>query len=70
MNYSQRQIYHDASMVIFTSILSPILVSMHAGYFREQIKNKNRVKTQTILIVLIAQNMSIFNTIGQRILND
>lgn len=56
MNYSQRQIYHDASMVIFTSILSLTLVSMHAGYFREQIKDKNGVKTKTILIVLIAKN--------------
>lgn len=70
MNYSQRQIHRDASVVIFTSILSPILVSTHAGYLREQIKDKNCVKTQTILIVLIAQNMSIFNTVGQRILND
>lgn len=70
MNYSQRQIYHDASMVIFTSILSPILVSTCAGYFREQIKDKNSVKTQTIVIVPIAQNTSIFNTMGQRILND
>lgn len=55
MNYSQRQIYRDASMVIFTSILSLRLVSMHAGYFREQIKDKNSVKTQTILIVLITK---------------
>lgn len=55
MNYSQRQIYRDASMVIFTSILSLTLVSMHAGYFREQIKDKNSVKTQTILIVLITK---------------
>lgn len=58
MNYSQRQIYRDASMVIFTSILSPILVSMLARYFREQIKDKNCVKTQTISIVLIARDIA------------
>lgn len=70
MSYSQRQIHCDASMVIFTSVLSLILVSTHSGYLREQIKDKNSVKAQTILIVLIAQNMSIFNTMEQRILND
>lgn len=70
MNYSKRQIYCDASMAIFTSILSPILVSKYAGYFREQIKDKNGMKNQTILIVHIAQNVSIVNTTGKRILND
>lgn len=70
MNYSQRQIHCDASMVIFTSVLSPILVSTRAGYFREQIKDKNSVKTQTILVVLIAQNTNILKTMGQRIFND
>lgn len=44
MNYSKCQIYCDASMTIFTSILSPILVSKYAGYFGEQIKDKNDMK--------------------------
>ena len=70
MNYSERQIYCDTSMAIFRSILSPILVSKYAGYFGEQIKDKNDMKKQTILIVHIAQNVSIVNTTGKRILND
>lgn len=57
-------------MAIFTSVLSPILVSKYAGYFREQINDKNGMKTQTILIVHIAQNVSIVNTRGKRILNN
>lgn len=70
MNYYNCQIYYDASMTIFTSILSPILVSKYAGYFREQIKDKNSMKTQTILIVHVAQNANIVNTTGRGILND
>lgn len=70
MNYSKHHICCDASMVIFTSMLSPIFVSKYAGYFRKQIKVKNGMKTQTILIVYIAQNVSIVSTTGKRILND
>lgn len=66
MNYSKHQISCDASMAIFTSMLS----SIYAGYFRKQVKVKNGMKTQTILIVYIAQNVSIVNTTGKRILND
>lgn len=69
MNYSKHQIYCDASMAIFTSLLSPMLVSKYAGYFREQTKDKNGMKNQTILIELIAQNVSIINTTGKRVLN-
>lgn len=56
-------------MAIFTSLLSPVLVSKHTGYFREHIKDKNDMKNQTVLISIV-QNVSITNSIGKRILND
>jgi len=70
MNYAKCQFYCDASMAIFTTILSPVLVSKYAGYFREQRKDKKGMKTQTILVVHMAQNVSIVNTTERRILND
>lgn len=37
---------------------------------REQMKDKSDMKTRTILSVHMAQNVSIVNTTGKRILND